>query len=217
MANDDDEAAIVRKYWEETARLQQDKAKRELGTIISPRDGKLDYVALKQDISLAGTWYRVRNRLSGRKNLGKKFEKVAKAAQRLNLSIDDDVRPHLPRRLPNQLARIEALENYEPERDRHPAIEEALGMNAWSPVEWLVGQTLVAIYEKHWGEKAGYSIRRDKGDGLVVGRYIDFAEAVLNFLQIFPQGKPYSRASIARAVTKCRSGKPRRKSTGKQS
>jgi hypothetical protein len=65
-----------------------------------------------------------------------------------------------------------------------------------SALEWAVS-SLMDTYTEHFRRKAGFS----RADGEVAGPFIRFADAALRELKIFNDGKPYSRETIARAVT----------------
>jgi hypothetical protein len=74
-----------------------------------------------------------------------------------------------------------------------------------SAFENLIGRPLKSTYERHFGKRAGYQRDTDEAEG----GYIDFAAAVLKELDITKRGRPYSRNSIATALSKVR--KVRRK------
>lgn len=65
-----------------------------------------------------------------------------------------------------------------------------------SALEWAVS-SLMVTYSRYFQRKAGIS----RLDGKVDGPFIRFSEAALRELKIFNNGKPYSRETIARAVT----------------
>jgi hypothetical protein len=211
-----------------------DKAKRDLGPVLSELGGGavpagFDVVALKDDLDWAGTLYRIRTKLAEAPRRRKKLEELANAVKRLRRCIDEDVRYELPHIDEMVAAITDALEASLKRRAKEPdwAAEAArkfqheVGMDARSAAEWLAGDHLVKIYERHFGNRAGYS-RRIGGsrrnpdeEDWIAGRYINFAEAAFQYLKIFPRGKPFSRTAIAAALTKCRAGKARRRATGK--
>jgi hypothetical protein len=65
-----------------------------------------------------------------------------------------------------------------------------------SALDWVMA-SLMETYSRYFQRKAGIS----RLDGKVDGPFIRFAEATLRELKIFNDGKPYSRETIARAVT----------------
>jgi hypothetical protein len=67
-----------------------------------------------------------------------------------------------------------------------------------SAFEWAIA-SLMDTFLRYFHRKAGIS--RLTLDGKVDGPFIRFAEAALRHLKIFNEGKPYSRETIARAVT----------------
>jgi hypothetical protein len=70
-----------------------------------------------------------------------------------------------------------------------------------SPAEWLFGQHLREIYERHIGE---VPVTRD-------GPYVKFVIATLDALGLTTsKGKPYSADTIIKALTNARTGKFRR-------
>jgi hypothetical protein len=81
-----------------------------------------------------------------------------------------------------------------------------------SAFEALVGIGLLAIYDEYLAVVAGpATYTRDPVSGEVKGAYIDFAEAALCELNIVKASKkPYSRKSIAEALTRLRTGRLRR-------
>jgi hypothetical protein len=72
-----------------------------------------------------------------------------------------------------------------------------------SAFEWVM-LSLMELYPKYFRRKAGISRLGDKVDG----PFIRFADAALHELKIFNDGKPYSRETIARAVTALKPREP---------
>jgi hypothetical protein len=68
-----------------------------------------------------------------------------------------------------------------------------------SAFDWAIG-SLMESYSRYLQRNAGTSLT----GGKVGGPFIRFAEAALRELKIFNDGKPYSRATIARTVTNLR-------------
>ena len=85
-------------------------------------------------------------------------------------------------------------------------ISAELGMNTLSAFDWLVGVRLATVYERHFGQPAGRSRMKD---GQVGGPYIRFVQATLRELGILNRGKPYSRETIARSVSRARGSRNR--------
>jgi hypothetical protein len=86
-----------------------------------------------------------------------------------------------------------------------PPMTRKLGQDELSALEYLVGDSLAEIYEKHFGRKPTYQknpYRTEK----IGGAYIEFCEAFLREMKI-----PHSRKTIANALDLVRAGKRRRK------
>jgi hypothetical protein len=78
--------------------------------------------------------------------------------------------------------------------------------NQGSLFEWLAGKHLPEIFEKHFKWKPGAS----RGSTSINGPYVRFAEQVFKEAKIIkPDGSPYSRESIAKALSLARAGKTR--------
>jgi hypothetical protein len=58
------------------------------------------------------------------------------------------------------------------------------------------------VFEKHFHQKATYV--RDRTSDWAEGAFLDFAEAVLQELNITKSGQPYARNTIAAALSKAR-------------
>jgi hypothetical protein len=65
-----------------------------------------------------------------------------------------------------------------------------------SAFDWAM-LSLMELYSKYFRRKAGIS----RSGGKIDGPFIRFIDAALRELKIFNDGKPYSRETIARAVT----------------
>jgi hypothetical protein len=74
-----------------------------------------------------------------------------------------------------------------------------MGVDHLSPFEDIIG-SLRRTFEFVFDADASYT--RNPIDRSISGTFIDFAEAALKELKIPEKGNPYSRASIARALTK---------------
>ena len=96
-------------------------------------------------------------------------------------------------------------------------VKEVQGGNL-SAFEWLAGVKLPEIFERHFGIKAKVDRDPDRGSPHrpPEGPYIDFAEQCLIVLDITKNGEPYSRESIARALTKSKSARSQAEARRKQ-
>jgi hypothetical protein len=74
-----------------------------------------------------------------------------------------------------------------------------------SPLEFMVGNELPKVFERHFERPAGISRVSDGGP------YIRFAVAALRELGITKKNKPYALETIARAFTDVRTGRVRRR------
>jgi len=74
-----------------------------------------------------------------------------------------------------------------------------------SPFEWLVGKRLPQVFKWFFREDA--TLYRK-------GRYLDFALQVLTEFEITNNGRPYSRETLIRALTRARRGHGRRRHGG---
>jgi hypothetical protein len=81
-----------------------------------------------------------------------------------------------------------------------PVLKDGLGGGQVSAFDNLIGTWLRFTFECHFGTEAGYT--RDPLTNEVRGAFIDFAAAALAELGITKLGNPYSRNSIAMAVSK---------------
>jgi hypothetical protein len=76
------------------------------------------------------------------------------------------------------------------------------GVGKVSAFEDLVGLMLKTTFENHFGQRAKYV--RDRISDEVTGEFIDFVQAALKELKITKLGRPYSRNSIAAALSRAR-------------
>ena len=81
-----------------------------------------------------------------------------------------------------------------------PALKDKLGAGQVSAFDNLIGKWLRSTFERHFNTEASYT--RDPVTDEVRGTFIDFAAATLTELGITKLGRPYSRSSIATAVSK---------------
>jgi hypothetical protein len=108
------------------------------------------------------------------------------------------------------------LHRYRPEIERLIAeakrgfpvwfLEEMLGVNRVSAFEAAV-RHLALTFELHFKVKPGYTKKTYSDSGEIEGPFIDFADAALRELEIRREGAPYTRNSIAAALTKVSSPK----------
>jgi hypothetical protein len=121
--------------------------------------------------------------------------KIVETAKHLQSLIDGNWRL---RRHRGALNRLIADAEFEfPEK-----LTTVLGVRRVSTFENLVGLMLRSTFELHFKVPAGYT--NDEINEEVRGAFIDFAEAALTELGITNSGAPYSRRSIAAALSKVR-------------
>jgi hypothetical protein len=78
-----------------------------------------------------------------------------------------------------------------------------------SPLEFIVGNELPKVFERHFERPAG--IARVSNGTKAGGPYIRFAVAALRELGITNKNKPYAPETVARAFTDVRTGRVRRR------
>jgi hypothetical protein len=93
-------------------------------------------------------------------------------------------------------------------RNVHPR-DLADRWKARSPFEWLAGHYLPELFRVQFGIKPTF--HRRAGDGIPDSPAIRFIEQALVELKITKSGRPYSRESIAKALTDVRTGRARKK------
>src|SRR5262245_43400141 len=170
----------------------------------------LDRDGLRADMQLAAWW---RKQITGEKNQPanlSRLQDIRRAAEDLKRLLEEDAQTGIelskypftgsdPLTVLNQLTNYvnRVLEPIEGMQTR----PESLGGSAF---EWAM-LSLMESYSTYFRRKAGISRLRGKVDG----PFIRFAEAALRELKIFNDGKPYSRETIARAVTVLKPREPR--------
>jgi hypothetical protein len=97
---------------------------------------------------------------------------------------------------PETIAHLELLKS---PVDQLPDI--SFGVGEGSAFEVLVGRWLKDAFEKYFRQRATY-VRDRETDDPPDGPFIDFAEAALAEMKVTKGGKPYSRNSIAAALSK---------------
>ena len=165
----------------------------------------LDRDELRADIELAGWWWM---QITGQKNQParlRRLQDIRRAAEDLKRLLEEDAQSGLalskypftgsdPLTVLNQLTNyvnrvLEPLEPLDGMRTRPVPLKG-------SAFDWVVS-SLMDTYTKYFRRKAAFS----RTGGEIAGPFIRFAGAALRELKIFNDGKPYSRETIARAVT----------------
>jgi hypothetical protein len=165
----------------------------------------LDRDGLRVDIQLAAMWWM---QITGEKKQParlRRLQDIRRAAEDLNRLLEEDAQSGLalskypftgsdPLTMLNQLTNYvnRVLEPPEPP-DGMPTRPVPLKGSAF---DWAM-LSLMELYSKYFRRKAGIS----RSGGKIDGPFIRFVDAALRELKIFNDGKPYSRETIARAVT----------------
>jgi hypothetical protein len=166
----------------------------------------LDLDGLRADLQLAGWWWM---QITGKKDLAARLSRlrdIRRAAEDLKRLLEEDAQSGLalskypfmgsdPLTMLNQLTTYanRVLEPLDGTRTR-PVLLKG------SAFDWAM-LSLMQSYSNYFRRKAGVS----RLDGKIGGPFIRFADAALGELKIFNDGKPYSRETIARAVTALKS------------
>ena len=166
----------------------------------------LDLDGLRADIQLAACWWmQIAGQKSGLTKLRfRRLQDIRRAAEGLKRLLEEDAQCGLelskypftgsdPMRILNQLINFanRVLEPLDGTQARPVPLKG-------SAFDWVIA-SLMETFLRYFQRKAGIS--RLTLDGKVDGPFIRFAEAALRDLKIFNDGKPYSRETIARAVT----------------
>jgi hypothetical protein len=166
----------------------------------------LDRHGLRADIQLAACWcMQVAGQNSRVTKLRfRRLENIRRAAENLKRLLEEDAQSGLalskypftssdPPTILNQLINYanRVLEPLDGTQTRPVPLKG-------SAFEWAIA-SLMETFLRYFQRKAGIS--RQPLDGKIDGPFIRFAEAALRDLKIFNDGKPYSRETIARAVT----------------
>ena len=165
----------------------------------------LDRDGLRVDIQLAAMWWM---QITGEKKQParlRRLQDIRRAAENLKRLLEEDAQSGLalskdpftgsdPLTMLNQLTNYvnRVLEPPEPP-DGMPTRPVPLKGSAF---DWAM-LSLMELYSKYFRRKAGIS----RSGGKIDGPFIRFVDAALRELKIFNDGKPYSRETIARAVT----------------
>src|SRR5262245_34573019 len=179
-----------------------------VGSKFIPAD--LDRDGLRAEMQMAAWWWM---QISGEKKQPARLDRlrdIRQVAADLKRLLEEDAQSGLglsryPFTGSDPLTVLIQLTNYvnrvlEP-FDGMQTRPEPLGGSAF---EWAM-LSLTESYSKYFRRKAGIS----RLGGKVDGPFIRFAEAALRELKIFNDGKPYSRETIARAVTALKPRSPR--------
>ena len=165
----------------------------------------LDRDELRADVQLAAWWWM---QITGQKSQPaslRRLQDIRRAAEDLKRLLEEDAQSGLalskypftgsdPLTMLNQLTNYvnRVLEPPEPP-DGMPTRPVPLKGSAF---DWAM-LSLMELYSKYFRRKAGIS----RFGGKIDGPFIRFVDAALRELKIFNDGKPYSRETIARAVT----------------
>jgi hypothetical protein len=162
----------------------------------------LDLDGLRADMQLAAWWWM---QITGEKKQPARLHRlqdIRRAAEDLKRLLEEDAQSGLalskyPFTGSDPLTVLNQLTNYV-----NRVLEPPDGVRTrpvplkGSALHWAI-LSLMEPYSKYFRRKAGIS----RLGGKVYGPFIRFADAALRELKIFNDGKPYSRETIARAVT----------------
>ena len=165
----------------------------------------LDLDGLRAEIQLAAWWWM---QITGEKKQParlRRLQELRRAAEDLKRLLEEDAQSGLalskypftgsdPLTILNQLTNYvnRVLEPPEPPDGMQTRPVPLKG----SAFDWAM-LAMMEAYSKYFRRKAGIS----RLGGKIDGPFIRFADAALRELKIFNDGKPYSRETIARAVT----------------
>jgi hypothetical protein len=182
----------------------------------------VDKAALLRDLDFSGTHFRTRQAMARNRALRKDWEKVEATALKLVKLLTGEMRKSLD--VPDgHRAIVGSIMKAASRRLRPQGVTKlaeaiidkklasALGVQQLSAFEWLVGVRLPNIFKKHFKVEAGYTRNPYADPGTVEGAYIRFATESLKVLSVTKNGKPYSAESIARAMSRAKGGKSRKK------
>ena len=169
----------------------------------------LDRNGLRADIQLAAWWWMQITGEKIRPARLRRLQDIRRAAEDLKRLLEEDVQSGLalskyPFTGSDPLTILNQLTNYVNRVKPLDGTRTRLVPLKGSAFDWAV-QSLMETYSRYFQRKAGIS----RLGGKVDGPFIRFAEAALRELKIFNDGKPYSRETIARAVTALKPRSPR--------
>ncbi|RWG90558.1 hypothetical protein [Mesorhizobium sp.] len=186
----------------------------------------LDRMELIRGLDLCEQWYREAILYSTRKREllhEGRLAAISKTAKRLRLLLDDEkkaqsvngVRSPLPQisetqELLGTLVKATERRLSRRETQNGPYAAYQRSFRKWSPFEWLVGRWLPLVYMEIGATDPG------RLEALVAKNspYVRFVSSVLTELDVKRGIRPYSRASIVKAVRLPFTGKVRRKEAG---
>jgi hypothetical protein len=163
-------------------------------TVVGDVPADLDRDELRSDLEGVRSIYRtgVSLRQAPSKRL-QKVNKIVEAAERLELLIMGE--PHLGRHRP-ALKRLVA----DAKQELFPSeLVKLLGGGGQVSAFQNLIDILRDTFERHFKIEAGYT--RDPINDVVTGAFIDFAQAALEEMNVTYLGRPYSRGSIASALS----------------
>jgi hypothetical protein len=171
----------------------------------------LDLDGLRADLQLAAWWWMQITGEKIRPARLRRLQDIRRAAEDLKRLLEEDAQSGLalskyPFTEPDPLTILNQLTNYvnrvlEPPPDGMRPVPLK-----GSAFDWVMS-SLMETYSKYFQRKA--AISRAPLGGQVSGPFIRFSVAALRELKIFNDGKPYSRETIARAVTALKPREPR--------
>ena len=185
---------------------------------------EVDYEQLRCDLDWAHTHFMTHQNSKHSRGTADKLAKVQKMSLKLKHMLEDEeVRKILGLRLlPSEMcqglqdiadaAQPSELQSGTAAEKINSRLIDEMGIDRRSSFEWLVGEHLPCIFEKHFLQSAGftrdpYTDKVDKVDSA----YIRFVRSALDQLNIKNNDAPYSTGSIARALTDGKAGRPRKK------
>jgi len=180
---------------------------------------------LRMDLIAAERQYRIGAELRRSEvRLQRKLERAATATRRLKVLLADcevyreiaqffPYKADDPKEIVGQL--VKAIDRRLLKPPPEPAWKTSLAkrvvgelaLNERSAFEWLAGQQLPKLFNRHFKSKP--SARNAKGEPDTP--FIRFAISAIKALGISHNGKPYSPESVVRAMTSARTGKKRRR------
>jgi hypothetical protein len=150
---------------------------------------------LRADLESLASLYRTGSDV--RKQHAKYREEIARALRRAE-SLKSDAAAILGIRFKRHRRALDRL-IADLDGESRLALHPAFGVTDGSAFHNLVGRGLKNAFERHFKIEAGYT--RDPINYGVTGAFIDFAQAALEEMNVTYLGRPYSRGSIANALS----------------
>lgn len=180
-------------------------------------NGAVDVNNFKEDLGWTRTHFETRQAVALRRRVKIRLTSVRDSSKKLaRVLADSEIRTVLETVLAGRIViddfrkKLDALANAAilpaivgPSLIIEEGLASELDIGRSSAFAWLVGKQLPKLFKKHFEQSAGFS--RNPRTGKITGPYIGFAKSVLDLLCIDNHGKPYSAASIARALTTAKS------------